>query len=405
MTDLQRLQARLAELARKIRLLGDDDLTPESRAEYESAVTAYGDLDLRIRAMQLLEPAPAESDGGPAAEVREYGRILARAELGDFVAEALGGVVTGAAAELRQAVGISDGAMPLEMLVEDRADAATGPFTSIPNAQREIIPRLFTRSAAAYLGVAMPSVPVGQTEYVIMATGTSADVRSDGVALDAGAATLTRTTVNPVRATAGYLFGVEDTQRVRGLEEALARDMRSALSDKLDSLAINGAAAVANTSPAIAGIISSLSNPTNPSSVATWSDYLDAFDAPVDGLYADTGDMVRMLVNSDTYKQARKLVIGTNSGTLLRDRPEMSAGRFRVSAHMPATASTIATAITYTGGTSRPGLVMPVWSGARLIRDEYSEAPAGRVRLTLLTLVGYAMVDSSVYRRLEYKLA
>ena len=118
---------------------------------------------------------------------------------------------------------------------------------------------------------------------------------------------------------------------------------------------------------------------------------------------------MRMLVNDDTYRQARKLTIGS-AGRLLRDRPEMSASRFRVSANMPDTPASgtdknVATVLTYTAGTMRPGLVMPLWRGAYLVRDPYSDASSGRVRVTLTLLTGFKMIDANVYRRLEFQTA
>ena len=411
MLESQRLELRLIELRSAIGAFPTDG----DAADLEKLTTEFRAADVRKAAALISESgdadaAAANGDNPLSAELREYHRILDAASGADFVAESAFGVaVDGASAELRAAAGIAEPMMfPIDVLstVEMRADAVTGPFASIEKQQQAIIGRIFAQSATAYLGVEMPSVGVGEISYVLLNAGASADVRSDGVALDSVAATLTTETIAPVRATTGFLFGVEDTARIRALEESLTADMRMALTDKMDALSINGQDAVANVSPAVEGIINELTNPTDPTAVADYSDYLDAFDAPVDGKYAAAADSVRMLVNSDTYRQARGLVVGSNTGNLLRDRPEMGAARFRVSANMPATPNTnFATAITYTAGTMRPGLVMPVWRGAYLVRDPYSDASSGRVRLTLTMLTGFKMIDPMLYRRLEFQVA
>ena len=133
--------------------------------------------------------------------------------------------------------------------------------------------------------------------------------------LDGGAATIVNEQITPVRLTGSYTYGVESLSNVQGFEEALRSDLQSVLMEKRDSLVINGQAAVSGTSPAVEGIISKLTNPTDPTDAFAWDDVLGAFDAHVDGKHAMDDSSVRMLVNADTYRNARVLVVGTNTGT------------------------------------------------------------------------------------------
>ena len=104
-----------------------------------------------------------------------------------------------------------------------------------------------------YLGIERPTVGVGESTYVALVSGAAADFRSDGVAKDADAATFSTKTVSPSRVTARYLFGVESTVRLAGMEAALRADLAATLADKLDAVALSGQAAAANTSPAVEG--------------------------------------------------------------------------------------------------------------------------------------------------------
>ena len=187
----------------------------------------------------------------------------------------------------------------------------------------------------------------------------------------------------------------------------LRDDLRQVMSDKMDSLVINGQAAVADTSPAVAGVISSLDDPTNPTDTATALDYLTTYTAVVDGKHASGSDGVRMLVNVDTYRHAHGLQIPT-SGELLADR--LPSERFRASANMPDTPSTgnsanIATALTYTGSSPARGLIVPTWRGVGLIVDPYTLAKKRQRIITATTYVGFVMADSAPYRRVEFKIA
>ena len=62
---------------------------------------------------------------------------------------------------------------------------------AIQDNQQSILGRVFARSSLAFLGVNMPTVPVGAVSYPRLSAGTSADVRDDGVEVDGGAAALT----------------------------------------------------------------------------------------------------------------------------------------------------------------------------------------------------------------------
>ena len=418
MTNAQRLELRASEIRQRLNeLSGMDELTDETRSEMDNLSVEYADVERQRRAAILAGDAPELPEPEPqGSEQREIDALIERAEIGAYLRGAASGVsVGGAERELRQAIlGDADESyMPIDMLMplgelETRADASTDVSASIQHTQRNIIGRIFAETAGAYLGVQRPSVPIGDSHYYTLTGGTTADVRSDGVAIDAAAATFTEKSVSPVRATARYLFGVETTARIRGFEEALRADIRAVLGDKLDSLALNGQArnpadtSMTEISPAIEGIISQLTEPTDPSAVALWDDYLRLYFSQVDGKTSMDGSNVRLLVNPDTYKHASLVQIATSGNMLRRELP---SGRFRTSANMPITDATnsIATALTYTAS-ARTGYVQPVWRGISLIRDVYSKAAEGQVALTAVMLTGAAMVDASQYGRHKVKI-
>ena len=261
-----------------------------------------------------------------------------------------------------------------------------------------IAERIFAQSAGAFLGVERPTVPAGDSSYATMTAGATADARLQGVAKDAEAATFKTVTVSPFRVTSRYLFDIESTVKLAGMEQVLRSDLSAVLTDRLDYYAINGAAGVASTSPEVDGILSETTAPTDPSDAATANDFMDAYLDRVDGKRSVDGTNVRLLVNADAFRAARKL--RTTDGTLLSELP---AGRFRVSANLPATASTISTGLTYTAGYR--GLVQPVWRAATFIRDPYTESASGQVALTIHLLTGAKMLDASAYSRIKFKVS
>ena len=422
MTTLQKLQLEQSEIREKIGgVLDKEDKTAEDRTEMGQLSKRAQELEVEVRAAIVIdEPETVVDTDKDDPETRELASLRRRSSIYDFVDEAVHGRgVDGASQEFRQAILGEDrhGYLPLDLLLDDdeqleqRADAVSNIGTAIQENQQSIAARVFARGSAAYLGVMMPTVPVGTTSYPRITGGTTADVRSPGKELDGAAATLTTVSVNPVRLTASYTYSSESLTKVVDFEDALRSDLQAVMMDKYDNLAINGQAASGSNSPKVDGIINSLTDPTNPSDVADWEDYLAAYDDRVDGKYAMTSEEVRLLVNTNTYQQALGLTVGTSGRAgLLRDR--LPRDRFRVSANMPATPTSgandkIASAIAYAFGARNlaRGFVMPTWRGIELIPDRITKAKAGQRVLTAIMHVGFAMVDNSAYSRLEFKTA
>ena len=405
----QSIQRDMSEVREKINTLADD-----ADAETLNTLTGeYGRLEAQLRAALVVEEADEARDkaeqgrqDGSGAEIRSLMRLVS---LVDFVKETEGIAIPTPAHELRAALVGSDdsGWVPLELLglrgkVEDRVDAVTN-VSAIQDTQFPVQPRVFNVPSAEFLGAEFPTVPVGTVSYPRLSSGTTADVRSEGVDLDGGAAVITNEQITPVRLTASYTYGVESLSNVMGFEEALRMDLQSVLMEKRDALVINGQAAVANVSPAVEGIISKLTDPTDPTDVFAWDDVLGAYDAHVDGKHATDDSSVRMLVNADTYRNARVLVVGTNTGRVLRDL--LPGARFRVGAAMPATDSTIATYLTYAAASPVRGMIVPQWAGVQLVNDIYTLAKSGQRVLTAILIVGFQVADTAAYTRGEFKIS
>ena len=314
----QNCLVEMSQIREQINGLPDD-----ADAETLNGLTVrYQRMEAAYRAALIAESDEVKADPVEDGQPAEIRGLIRRASLAEFLIGAVNeNDPKGAEMELRAAAFAEDdrpNLIPIEMLLperrtEDRADAVSTQTTALQENQSGIIGRVFASTAAAYIGAAMPTVAAGQQNYPILASTNTADIRSPGVAKDATAATLSVKSVLPVRATARYLWNMENASLVRGYEEALAADIRAAMGDKLDSLVINGQAAVANVSPEFEGILSALTDPTDASAVAEWDDYLSAYTQAVDGKYSEDGSNVRVLVNSPTFRHAWDLPAG-NSG-------------------------------------------------------------------------------------------
>ena len=167
MTTTQRLQilassqrSRLAELA------GLDELTPELRAELDTLGTTHQDTESQLRAA-IASDAAATPPDNPAidSEVRERLELRAKTGIGDFLRAAVGGAaVTGAAAEYADACGVPTvGHLPMAIFARTAPTVETRAITPGPAVKgmlQPTVPFVFERSAAASLGIVMPTVPI-----------------------------------------------------------------------------------------------------------------------------------------------------------------------------------------------------------------------------------------------------
>ena len=115
-----------------------------------------------------------------------------------------------------------------------------------------------------------PSVGVGVANFAKIDSGTPADFRSPGVALDGTAAVITNQQINPVRLTASFSTTLESFALIPGLDAALRSELRATLGSKLDEAVLNGQAAVTDTSPAITGLLNSLTATPDPVPSQLW---------------------------------------------------------------------------------------------------------------------------------------
>ena len=437
MTKVQKIQYRLSECRQKLNeLLGIETRTDAQQAELETLTAEVAKLEPEYRAALAAEP-PAEpvrtGDTPPAdPEIRERMRLKRESTLGGFLlAHMQGREPTGPEAEYRSALGITAG-IPTDLFEPDaearavappetRADVATTvPATGTGATLAPIQPAIFAPSIAARLGIDMPTVGSGSFTEATISASLSAAAKAKGATQESTAATITPATASPRRISARLTLQIEDTAAIGqgNYESALRQNLSMALSDRYDIQAITGD----GTAPNVTGLIKQLTDPTDPTDVATWDSFLQSLTDQVDGLWATMLSHVALLVNPDTYRLAartfRDKVIDEGTGAGVRaaaslgdvsfaDYAMAKAGGFSTNKRMPATNNNIAQAVVHRTG--QPGIrtaCHPVWN-AITVDDIYSDAASGQRHVTMHVLVGdkVLLVQPDAYRRLDYKVS
>ena len=408
MTESQRLTLQVSEARQHLngliearnKLPDNHEPDAESIRRMDEGTRRVQALETEYRAAIVVEAGKEEhrNQESPDGEEVERRRLLARSSVIPFIAEAVDGRhVDGAEAECRAAVLGDDGGnlMPIDLLLTDdvetrsqteyRTDAAT-PIAAAALAdgsQSSVLERIFTRSVAARLGVSMPSVAVGASVYPIMVSGTTASMAGDGGQVDAAAAAFSGHSLEPVRLTGAYLFNARQTLQLKNFEAVLRRDLSAVLSDAMDDQVVNGD----GTAPNVSGFLSELAAPTRPTAADSFGSYITKFTGAVDGLNAyQLGDL-RTVIGAASFNHMYSLYRGANSDLPVYEALRSRIGGMTVSSRIPAPTDSGGEANTQRNImalTSYPGrnAVAPVWRGLELIRDPYTLAGKGQVRLT-----------------------
>ena len=411
MTNRQKIELRLSEVRSRLNAISGmegDALTDEVRAESDTLRTEYADLETRHQAAIVAEPGPEPSDrnGGEGAEVR---RLIGETEIRAYLGEAATGrEVDGAASELRAAI-FGDkaraGLVPWEALLvgspEHRVDVATDAPDTTGASQQTVLGRVFSSTSLNFLGVNMPTVAHGDSNFPVLSAGVTPALVARKAEKDAEAATIGATVLEPRRLTARYLFQVEDVARLRGLEEALRMDLSGALGEAMDAAAITGN----GVAPMVNGFINTLDAPADPpDELSGRGDFIGAAAGAVDGRYARNVRGVRMLVGSASYKLAATTT-DLAGRVYVSDYLIERSGGFQVSAHIPAAVNGIQDGLVYRAENGMGSAVAPVWNGFELIRDPFSKAADGQVAVTAVALWNFAILRSAAFERVQFYVA
>lgn len=415
MTTLQRIRLRLSEVRSRLNEISGlegEAFTAEIRAEADALQLEFSDLETRHRAAIIAEGEPTDPASENTGEGAELRQLTGRAKLSRYLASAAtGSPVDGAEAELREAYGIEDASgvpwaaiAPRQLSdVETRADAVTPAPSTLPRSQDAILARVFPSTGAAFLGVGMPRVPVGEASFPVLTSGQTAKTLAKGGTVESVAGTFSVLNLSPKRITARFSFAVEDAAVLRGMESALREDLSASLASAIDKAILTGDGTAPNVSGFFDSSSGSLTVPSNPSAVASYENYLASIGDQIDGQYANGAGAVRVLIGAQTAGHMVR-TLQSGSGMTAWESVSRLAGGLRVSGSVPAMDGTskVQHAIAKRG-TARAA-VAPIWEGVRLIRDEITGAASGQVHVTALGLYSFGFVRAAQYRMTAYKL-
>ena len=417
--DLRERQSK--ERGRMAELAVADELTDETRSELDTIETGTPDLERQLRAATVAveteetEQRDAAKNGEGAdlldTEDRERAELRGKARMGRYVQAAIEmRSVEGAEGELNAAVGIGTNRFPLELLAppqqrtEDRQTTAVDTQTM----PRTWLDRLFAETAAMRLGISMESVPVGAASFPVTTAGASAAQRGKDQAAGDTVWTVEVTELKPKRNAATLKFSIEDTARIPGLESALTRDLRMALTEGIDRAIFTGDDGATLNAGDIVGLQTAAITETTitQANKIKGPETLAAFTGMVDGIHANTIGDLNVVAAVGAYRLWENTIINTTTAT----NNQTLAAFLRVAGLSWAARGSIEENSAngdfgaYVG--RRMGIdgagVAALWEAGELIRDPYSDAAKGTVHLTMCWLWDFDLPRTSNFQRIKF---
>ena len=353
-----------------------DELTDEQRQEMSALTTRMGELEIEFRAALAAEPDLVEIRTG-TPEDRELRALIVGSSIGNIFGAVLEHRATdGQTRELQEHYHLGFNQIPLDLLVEHRA--VTPAPANVGQQQAEIIPGVFPQSCAAFLGIDMPTVGVGEAVYPVLTTNATVHTPAENADALETTGAFSAEVLSPSRIQAAFFYSREDRARFRGMDEALRMNLSEALADKLDQQILDGSEGLLNGT--------NLAN-HNASAETDFAGYRSDFAyGRVDGKYAMSTSDLRIVMGQATYAHAAAEYRGNNADDAALNVLMNATAGVKVSAHVPAAAGTPAKQNAVVRLGMRRDMVAPIWEGVTLIPDEISLATKGQVKITAVML-------------------
>ena len=262
----------------------------------------------------------------------------------------------------------------------DNDDLETRAVTPAPGnvgqEQNSIVGYVFPQSAASFLGVDMPTVPVGEAVFPVLTK--ELDVRTPAENADANETTgsFSADVLSPSRIQAAFFYSREDRARFAGMDAALRENLAEGLADGLDKQILAG------TNGLFIG--TNLTN-NNQTTNDTFDSYLTnlVWDQ-IDGRYAAMASDLSMVVGAETLKDLGQTYRNTSVDRSALDRVMELTSGVRVSAHVPVAVTNRQNVVIRRGMSMTA--VAPVWEGITIIPDEVTKAKQGQLVITAVML-------------------
>lgn len=376
-------------------LVGKEKPSEDETRSLESLDSEYRTNETRYRAALIAEDGERREAKGDleTRTDRDFADLIGRFEMRQVAllldeGRPIDGATAEVVSELRSHGGYRGVPIPWQAL-EKRSGETVASGTPNPITTHPIIDRIFADSAAVKMGAAMINIGQGDVEYPVTTSSVAAGWASTETGSVAGP-TAYATTDRPLAPNNTLGITMKLTRKSLkqsgdSLEQAVRRDMNSAIAVALDKAVFLGAGSSGEPAGVLVGSYGVTS--TAVSAAASWAAFRAAVKRFLVANAANSPDAVRLLIRPEVWDAMDGTLI---EGTAVSewDRLVKNVSNITMSSNAlaaPAGSPAVTKALLTTTINGVPPIFVGTWGAIDLIRDVYSDAASGGLRLTALT--------------------
>ena len=401
MLDSVKISRRQSEIRQQLsELVAKTEPTEDETRSMEMLDKEYHSNETRYRAALITEDEERKvaNDDFETREGTEWSDLVSNFEvrqIASYYAEnrELSGVTAEVIQEMRSHGSYQGLPIPLEAL-EQRAGETIASGTPDPISTRPIIDRIFAESVGGRMGAQFINIPMGEVEWPVVTSSVSAGWAASETG-DVASPVAFATTDKAL--TPEQNFGVQMKitrkslkQSGAALEQAVRRDMNNAIQVGLDQAIFLGSGSSGEPLGVIAGAGTYGINETAIDAAVSWSAFRGAITTFLTANAISSPSEVRVMIRPEVWSDLDDTLI-TSTAVSEYDRLTRHVGDKNVVITSNALAAQAGSPLeskalltTRTGGVSP--IFVGLWGGVDVIRDPYTDAASGGLRLTgLLT--------------------
>lgn len=408
----KKLELRRSEIRQSLaELAANDNPSEDETRKMGELDQEYRTAETRYRAALIAEDEERR-DAGAELETRsdrEWAEVMAGFELRQVAlaldeGASLSGQTAEIVTEMRSAGGYRGVPVPWEAL-EIRAGETIASGTPDPIRTAPIIERLFAGSVAAQMGGSMVNVGIGAMEYPVATSAVTAGWAASETG-DVPGTTAYATLDRPLKPDHNLGVQMKITRKAlkqsgNALEQAIRRDMNGAIEEALDKAVFQGSGSAGEPTGLFAGASAWGIAEVAVDAAASWGVLRGQVTQFMIQNAASGPAAVRLLMRPEIWDgMDGDLVSGTAVSEWDRMREKigsvvMSSNALEAPTGDPAESKAVMT--TSSGGVAP--FYVGTWGAIDLIRDPYSDAQSGGLRLTAL-----ATMDVTISRAVQTRI-
>ncbi len=415
MLESVKIQRRQSEIRQSLAaLVGKETPSEDETRSMDDLDREYRSNETRYRAALIAEDTERREAGADleTRSDREWSDLIGRFEVRQVAllldeGRQLDGATAEIVSELRSHGGYRGVPVPWQAL-EQRAGETVASGTPDPITTGPIIDRIFAQSAAARMGARMINIGTGEAEYPV----TTSSVAAGWAATETGSVagpTVYATTDRPLAPDHTLGITMKITRKTlkqsgAGLEQAVRRDMNGCIAEAMDTAVFLGSGSSGEPTGILAGASGWGITETAVDAAASWSAFRAAVVRFLTANAANGPGAVNLMIRPEVFgAMDGTLISGTAVSEwdrLVKNVPAsnivMTSNALAAPAGGPPVES-VAVLTTTVGGVSP--IFVGTWGAIDLIRDPYSDATSGGLRLTAL-----ATMDVTISRTAQIEI-